>query len=65
MVDWLDQTDIRLVPSYLLETELRRVAVREGRDQAKVSAILTYDYRLGEAATASHDVIAPGTVPSP
>lgn len=40
LVDWLDQTPSRLVSSDLLETELRRMAVREGRDQAKVSAIL-------------------------
>ena len=30
----------RLVSSDLLETELRRIAVQEGRDQGKVSAIL-------------------------
>lgn len=40
LVDWLDQTPVRLVSCDLLETELRRMAVREGRDQAKVSAIL-------------------------
>lgn len=40
LVDWLDQAGGRLVSSDLLETELRRMAVREGRDQAKVSAIL-------------------------
>ncbi|UFU02311.1 type II toxin-antitoxin system VapC family toxin [Ruania suaedae] len=40
LADWLDQTPSRLVSSDLLETELRRMAVREGRDQAKVSAIL-------------------------
>lgn len=40
LLDWLDQTRARLVSSNLLETELRRMAVREGRDQAKVSAIL-------------------------
>jgi len=40
LVAWLDQSDVRLVSSDLLETELRRIAVREGRDQAKVSAIL-------------------------
>lgn len=37
---WLDQADVRLVSSDLLETELRRMAVREGRDQARVTAIL-------------------------
>ena len=40
LVDWLDHTPARLVSSDLLETELRRMAVREGRDQSKVSAIL-------------------------
>lgn len=40
LLDWLDQTPARLVSSDLLETELRRIAVREGRDQSKVSAIL-------------------------
>ena len=40
LVDWLDQEPVRLVSSDLLETELRRMAVREGRDQSKVSAIL-------------------------
>lgn len=40
LVGWLDQTSSTLVSSDLLETELRRMAVREGRDQAKVSAIL-------------------------
>lgn len=40
LANWLDQTPARLVSSDLLETELRRVAVREGRDQATVSAIL-------------------------
>ncbi len=40
LVGWLDRTPARLVSSDLLETELRRVAVREGRDQSKVSAIL-------------------------
>lgn len=40
LVDWLDQASAELVSSDLLETELRRMAVREGRDQSKVSAIL-------------------------
>ena len=40
LVDWLDQTPAQLVSSDLLETELRRMAVREGRDQSRVSAIL-------------------------
>lgn len=38
---WLDQVDASLVSSDLSETELRRVAVREGFDQTKVSAILS------------------------
>lgn len=40
LVAWLDGAHVRLVSSDLLDTELRRVAVREGRDQKKVSAIL-------------------------
>ncbi len=40
LVDCLDQAHARLVSADLLETELRRMAVREGRDQPKVSAIL-------------------------
>lgn len=40
LVDWLDQEHANLVSCDLLETELRRMAVREGRDQSKVSAIL-------------------------
>lgn len=40
LVEWLDRADADLVSSDLLETELRRMAVREGRDQARVSAIL-------------------------
>lgn len=40
LVRWLDETPMQLVSSDLLETELRRIALREGRDQAKVSQIL-------------------------
>lgn len=40
LVEWLDQGGATLVSSDLLETELRRMAVREGRDQAKVTALL-------------------------
>lgn len=40
LVEWLDRAPARLVSSDLLETELRRMAVREGRDQSKVSAVL-------------------------
>lgn len=40
LVDWLEQAQVRLVSSDLLETELRRMAVREGREQSKVSQIL-------------------------
>ncbi|MDO5066658.1 MAG: type II toxin-antitoxin system VapC family toxin [Propionibacteriaceae bacterium] len=37
---WLDQTTDVLVSSDLLETELRRVAVREGLDQGVVTQLL-------------------------
>lgn len=37
---WLDATDAVLVSSDLLETELRRLAVREGLDQADVTRLL-------------------------
>lgn len=40
LLDWLDHADVRLVSCDLLETELRRMAVREGREQAKVTLIL-------------------------
>ena len=40
LVEWLDSSDATLVSSDLLETELRRMAVREGRDQEKVTQIL-------------------------
>lgn len=40
LVHWLDQTPASLVASDLLETELRRMAVHEGRDQSTVSEIL-------------------------
>lgn len=40
MVEWLDHTEVTLVSSDLVETELRRMATREGRDQAKVTALL-------------------------
>ncbi|MFT4258808.1 type II toxin-antitoxin system VapC family toxin [Microbacterium sp.] len=40
LVEWLDQADVSLVSSDLLETELRRMAMREGRDQAMVSALI-------------------------
>lgn len=40
LLGWLDHVPARLVSSDLLETELRRMVVREGRDQANVSAIL-------------------------
>lgn len=40
LVDWLDQTTATLVSSDLLETELRRIAVRESLDQADVSRVL-------------------------
>lgn len=40
LVDWLEQAQVTLVSTDLLETELRRMAVREGLEQSKVSAIL-------------------------
>jgi uncharacterized protein len=40
LLDWLDHTPANLVSSDLLETELRRVAVREGLDQSDVTRIL-------------------------
>ena len=40
LVDWLDQTSMTLVSSDLLETELRRLAIREGLDQSDVTRIL-------------------------
>lgn len=39
-LDWLDSTAAELVSSDLLETELRRVAVREGLDQSDVTRLL-------------------------
>lgn len=40
VVEWLDQTASVLVSSDLLETELRRIAAREGLDQADVTRVL-------------------------
>lgn len=40
LVEWLDQTSASLVSSDLLETELRRLAVREGLDQTDVTRLL-------------------------
>lgn len=40
LVGWLDQAPAALVSSDLLETELRRLAVRQGLDQAAVSRLL-------------------------
>lgn len=40
LIDWLDREPARLVSSDLLETELRRMAVREECDQSRVSVIL-------------------------
>ncbi|MFB9776297.1 type II toxin-antitoxin system VapC family toxin [Brevibacterium otitidis] len=37
---WLDETSATLVSSDLLETELRRVAVRDGLSQTDVTALL-------------------------
>ena len=40
LVEWLDRTADVLVSSDLLETELRRITVREGIDQGAVTRIL-------------------------
>lgn len=40
LVDWLDRTPATLVSTELLETELRRLAVREGLEQSDVTRIL-------------------------
>ena len=40
MEQWLDQTAALLVSSDLLETELRRLAVRQGLEQADVTRLL-------------------------
>ena len=40
LLDWLDQTTATLVSSDLLETELRRIAVREDLDQSDVTSLL-------------------------
>lgn len=40
LVDWLDQTSATLVSSDLLETEMRRIAVRESLHQSDVSRVL-------------------------
>lgn len=40
LLDWLDHSEDRLVSTDLLETELRRLAIREGLDQADVSMLM-------------------------
>lgn len=40
LIDWLDHTSATLVSSDLLETELRRIAVREDLDQADVTRLV-------------------------
>ncbi|MFZ2242060.1 MAG: type II toxin-antitoxin system VapC family toxin [Gordonia amarae] len=40
LVEWLDQASAVLVSSDLTETELRRIAVREGLEQADVTLVL-------------------------
>lgn len=40
LLDWLDQAAVTLVSSDLLETELRRIAVRETLDQSDVTRVL-------------------------
>lgn len=41
MATWLDGTSATLVSTDLLEAELRRVAVRQGIDQSRVTDLLT------------------------
>lgn len=40
LLNWLDQAAVTLVSSDLLETELRRIAVRETLDQSDVTRVL-------------------------
>lgn len=40
LLGWLDQTPAMLVSCELLETELRRIAVREDLDQSDVTSVL-------------------------
>ncbi|MDY6054270.1 type II toxin-antitoxin system VapC family toxin [Micrococcus sp.] len=40
LADWLDETPAELVSSDLLETEMRRIAVREALPQGQVSELL-------------------------
>lgn len=40
LIKWLDATPATLVSSDLLETELRRIAVREGLDHSDVTNVL-------------------------
>lgn len=40
VVSWLDQTSATLVSSDLLETELRRISVREGLEQSDVNRVV-------------------------
>lgn len=40
LLDWLDHAPATLVSSDLLETELRRIAIREDLDQLDVTALL-------------------------
>jgi predicted nucleic acid-binding protein len=40
LVSWLDRGSDRLVSTYLLETELRRMCVRHSIDQSRVTALL-------------------------
>lgn len=41
LVAWLEGDAERLVSTYLLETELRRMCVRHGIEQARVTALLS------------------------
>ena len=40
LAEWIDVSGVQLVATHLLETELRRVAVRDGLPQLDVSEIL-------------------------
>lgn len=62
LLDWLDREERRLVSSDLLKTELRRMSVREGRDQAMVSALLD---RVSLAAPDRATYRSAGLLPMP
>lgn len=70
VLEWLDHNSATLISSDLLETELRRLAIREGltldalhveaASRLDASHVLTYDRRLGDAARAAGlEVLSP------